>query len=161
MHMTTLCFTRRAFDIAEDSAPGLALRALAERFMRFVEINDDGHWIWTGRGGGPYGQFSVADRNLSAHRVAYELFVGPIPEGLEIDHGCKLTRCVNPEHLEPVTKRENVHRSGNPAGLNARKTHCQYGHRFSAKNTATTKRGTRRCRACARRRAREAWRASR
>lgn len=69
-------------------------------------------WIWRGvldRDG--YGQFGVGRKNLRAHRWAYESVVGPIPEGLEIDHLCRVKSCVNPLHMEPVTKTENIRRA--------------------------------------------------
>jgi hypothetical protein len=114
-------------------------------------------WLWTGsvmpRG---YGKVTIAKRRLLAHRIAYEAFVGPIPEGLTLDHLCRVRRCVNPGHLEPVTVRENTLRSPvAPAAINARKTHCVHGHEFSPENTRVQFRRSdqgehRICRACAR-----------
>lgn len=90
----------------------------AERFWEKIDLSGD-CWIWTlapngraggyGRGGG-YGRFTVSYKphvRVLAHRFAYEQLVGPIPEGMELDHLCRNTRCVRPEHLEPVTMREN------------------------------------------------------
>jgi hypothetical protein len=102
-----------------------------------------GCWIWIGpasnRG---YAQMTVQDadeskpRTVSAHRVSYETFIGPIPEGLVIDHLCRNRMCVNPEHLEPVTQRENTMRSPVAVGaLNAAKTHCAQGHEYTEANT--------------------------
>lgn len=69
-------------------------------------------WLWTGYvAAGGYGEFHLAGRTRKAHRVAYELLVGPVPEGLDLDHLCRVRRCVNPEHLEPVTRQENLRRS--------------------------------------------------
>jgi hypothetical protein len=85
------------------------------------------------------------------HRVAYELLVGPIPEGLELDHLCRNTRCVNPEHLEPVTGRENLMRAVSSwAAKNAAKTHCPQGHPYDEENTKVKRDGGRACRACGR-----------
>ncbi|TSD68108.1 HNH endonuclease signature motif containing protein [Aeromicrobium piscarium] len=67
-------------------------------------------WQWTGNVTGRYGRLSFKGADTQAHRWSYEHFVGPIPDGLEIDHTCENTRCVNPGHLEPVTGRENVRR---------------------------------------------------
>ena len=88
-------------------------------------------------------------RTIGAHRFIYELLVGPIPEGLTLDHLCRRRDCVNPEHLEPVTERENILRGTSPSALNAQKTHCVNDHAFTPENTYLGKRG-RRCRACRR-----------
>lgn len=84
-----------------------------------------------------------------AHRAMYEVVVGPIPEGLELDHLCRNPRCVNPAHLEPVTGEENKRRAA------AARTHCKYGHEFSEDNTARSKRGARVCLTCRRARDRD------
>lgn len=109
-------------------------RTLAERFWANVEKHDgdcpccSGCWIWAGyisaKGYGRMRTQSGPQQTIGAHRVAYELLVGPIPEGLTIDHLCRNRGCVNPEHLEVVTQRENTRRGKSPAGVNAQKTHC-------------------------------------
>lgn len=102
-------------------------------------------WLWLGsidKCG--YGRFWVGDRLDGAHRFAWELFIGPIPEGYELDHLCRVTHCVNPAHLEPVTHRENMGR-----GVKASQTHCIHGHEFTPANTVRRPNGTRACRACA------------
>lgn len=93
---------------------GLSVMA---RFMLKVVENDDGCWLWTGATSGTdrkYGRYcpepTASTKLEMAHRVSYELFVGPIPEGLTIDHLCRVTLCVNPEHLEPVPLQENLRR---------------------------------------------------
>lgn len=111
----------------------------------------DGCWNWVGdRDPAGYGKFS--SRRLSsnrAHRYAYEALVGPIPPGLTIDHLCRNKACVNPDHLEPVTSRINTLRSGNPAAINAAKTHCKRGHELAGRNLIVDKaKGNRACRAC-------------
>jgi len=92
-----------------------------------------------------------------AHRVYHEFFKGPIPEGFEPDHLCRVRHCVNPDHLELVTKKENILRGIGPAAENARKTHCPQGHAYAPANTYRSSRGERVCRTCkrARDRARE------
>lgn len=95
-----------------------------------------------------YGQFSLNCRLRLAHRVSYEMFVGPIPEGLTLDHLCRTPACVNPDHLEPVTRGENVLRGTGITARNARKTHCPKGHPYDAENTYVDPRNKRYCRAC-------------
>lgn len=125
---------------------------LAERFWAKVQKGaPDECWHWTGakrRGG--YGAFWVDSnrRAAIAHRVAYQLLVGPIPEGLTLDHLCRVTSCVNPAHLDPCTAGENARRSPNaPYNVRARQTHCKRGHEFSPANTRIHH-GRRECRAC-------------
>ena len=83
-----------------------------DRFVAKVERTED-CWLWTGASTAlGYGQFSGGQgRLVYAHRWSYEHHVGPIPEGLVIDHLCQTPSCVNPEHLEPVTQAENVRRT--------------------------------------------------
>lgn len=90
-----------------------------------------------------------------AHRVAYELEHGPIPEGLEIDHLCRNRSCVEVTHLEAVSHRENLLRGDTLPGINARKTRCVHGHPFNNANTHIDREGKRHCRACDRERHRE------
>lgn len=106
-------------------------------------------WVWTAAmATGGYGAFGVGRRKVYAHRFAYELLVGPIPEGLEIDHLCRVRACVNPTHLEAVTHRENDIRGFGASGIHARKTHCFRGHPFDENNTYKRANGKRVCRTC-------------
>ena len=104
--------------------------AIAARFLSKIDRRlPDECWPWLGTIlGNGYGQFGARGRRHSAHRYAYEFFVGPIPAGLTIDHvkarGCRLKHCVNPAHLEPVTMQENLRRSDAVSAVNARKTCC-------------------------------------
>jgi hypothetical protein len=134
----------------------------AEWIARSVQIDDSGCWRWQlarmPREG--YGLGTRRGRRVLAHRISYETFVGPIPEGMQLDHLCRVRHCVNPEHLEPVTPRENIMRSPiTQAALNAAKRECPQGHPYDEVNTYRY-RGARICRACSRAR-RAAWRASR
>lgn len=106
-----------------------------------MQKTEGGCWLWTGARSGsgrgnfmPDGRRSGKRRMVYAHRFAYELLVGPVPEGLELDHLCRIPLCVNPEHLEAVTHQENVHRGIAPSAVNARKTHCRRGHPLSGMN---------------------------
>lgn len=120
---------------------------VAERF--FAKVNKTGHcWIWTASPTQCYGQFYVNGRQVKAHRWAYELLVGPIPDGLSLDHLCRTPKCVRPDHLEPVSHKTNVLRGAAPTALNAIKTHCPQGHPYDEANTYIDARGRRGCRVC-------------
>lgn len=108
-----------------------------ERFWRQVAPQgDELCWSWLGTVVKTYGYLQMAGhRRVLAHRFAYELLVGPIPNGLEIDHLCRNRTCVNPSHLEPVTRGENIRRSTGITNSNAAKTHCPQGHEYSPENT--------------------------
>lgn len=111
----------------------------------------DGCWIWTAaldRDG--YGRCR-RDGGKRAHRVAYEELIGPIPEGLVIDHLCRVRACVNPAHLEPVANLDNLMRGQTLAAINAAKTHCPRGHEYTSENTQRKSNGSRICRTCSNR----------
>lgn len=135
-------------------------RPAADRFWAKV-VKTDGCWNWTGATQKPgYGRFVIERGRLSlAHRWAYEAMVGPIPEGMTIDHLCWNKVCVNPDHLEVVTREENARR-GNP---HTQKTHCKWGHELTPDNVYHPRRNpeARDCRTCRRRRNAEWKRASR
>lgn len=135
---------------------GPARESLLERMGDKIQISD-GCWEWTGtltpegygrisRGGGGAERLDY----LLTHRLLYELLVGPIPDGLVLDHLCRVRRCCNPLHLEPVTQKENTLRSPvAPAAINARKTHCPRGHLYDMTyynvKRKQAERGCRRC----------------
>lgn len=109
-----------------------------------------------------YGRVYADYSQKLAHRVAYELIVGPIPDGLQLDHlchtrdatcpggkACRHRRCINPEHLEPVTNEQNMLRSPRTFGVqNKAKTHCPQGHAYDQDNTGRKSKGGRNCRSC-------------
>ncbi len=108
-----------------------------------------GCWNWTGYKFDGYGRLRFRGfRTQKAHRIIYELLRGPIEPGLELDHLCKNRSCVNPKHLEPVEKIENLRRSPTVGTVNAAKTHCNAGHEFTAENTYMEDGRKRRCRKC-------------
>ena len=122
-------------------------RAL-RRFHAKYTVLPSGCWQWhgakTGRG---YGVMRIAAGSRLVHRIAYEHFREPIPDGLTIDHLCKNKACVNPMHLEPVSNRINNLRGYSSSALNAKKTHCPEGHEYTSENTYMH-RGMRHCRTC-------------
>lgn len=136
-----------------DKPRARARKPLADRFWAKVEKTES-CWNWTAatvKGG--YGTIRIGGTGSpmeSAHRVAYELLVGPIPEGLHLDHLCRNRICVNPAHLEPVTCAENLRRGNSFSAINEAKTECVKGHPFTDENTIRLKGGRRNCRTCRR-----------
>lgn len=120
-------------------------------------ICENGCWEWVGcRGAGGYSVIREGGRNKRAHRVMYERFKGPIPTGLYLDHLCRKRDCVNPDHLEPVTHKENCLRGVGYPAQQARKTHCKHGHPFVNEGTRTIGKSTwRYCLTCRKRLDRE------
>ena len=125
--------------------------------VEYTVNQETGCWEWQ-RYVGPNG-YGVAMGQVLAHRHMYERLVGPIPDGLVLDHLCRVRHCVNPAHLEAVTQRENLLRGEGVVGRNYRKTHCVNGHAFDDDNTIREADGSRRCVTC--RRAHGALRAAR
>ena len=146
-------------------------KRLPTRFWAKVSVREDGCWIWTACLSRGYGQFQWDGKPRRAHRVSYQELIGPIPDGLQIDHvvarGCLSRSCVNPAHLEIVTHAQNHSRERKtPAGIAAQrvsgialgalrgaqrraKTHCPHGHEYSGDNLYVNEgRGKRYCRAC-------------
>jgi hypothetical protein len=126
--------------------------ASKDRFAEKVAIRPDGCWIWTGatsmlgaRKNFPYGNVSYQGKKWQAHRFSYLLYKGAIPKELEIDHLCKVTNCVNPDHLEAVTYTENVRRSSryHPDGST-----CSRGHLMMLGNYKMRPEGFKRCLLC-------------
>lgn len=140
--------------------PGPKPRPILERFAEKIALTDSGciEWIASQNGVG-YGTLSINryGGKVLAHRFSYEHHKGPIPEGLTVDHLCRNTLCVNPDHLEAVTQTENTLRGTAPTAINAAKTHCNGGHALSGPNLRITPNGWRECLECRRRRAREKY----
>jgi hypothetical protein len=127
-----------------------------DRFMsKVMPEPNSGCWFWMGSGDARgYGHFSPRDSLIvTAHRWAYEYFAGPIPPGLDLDHKCRVPCCVNPDHLEPVTRKENVRR-GMGGVLRAlrkpmpKRSNCRKGHPLVGHNIHIESSGVRRCRTC-------------
>ena len=121
-----------------------------KRFFEKVAVNPKtGCWEWWAyRDREGYGRFRLDGKTLLAHRVSYEMAKGKIPEVLQIDHLCRVRACVNPDHLETVTGKENLHRGEAPAAANRAKTHCIRGHELSGDNLYVYPDGRRSCKAC-------------
>lgn len=119
------------------------LDRLADKF----EIADSGCWLWTAaKNPAGYGVVSRDRRARLAHRVVYEVVVGPIPDGSDLDHLCSTPACIHPDHLEPVSHGENMRRA-----YWATRTHCPSGHPYDEANTYhRPERPGRECRACRR-----------
>lgn len=157
---------RRWGDPTVTMAPGFP-----ENLLRKMEPQSNGCIYYTGAiNADGYARVVVDGESTPAHRAAYEHFVGPIPEGMTLDHechnlsGCNMVhdclhrRCVNPEHLMAKPHRNNLLASPNTqASINAAKTHCKRGHEFTPENTYLNSRGGRVCRECQRHHA-EAYR---
>lgn len=129
-------------------------------FLSFVSVrNPIDCWLWVGScsktHGNTYGYFTVPtgtrrSRTVSAHRYSYRLFKGAIPKGFVIDHICRNGLCVNPDHLEAVTNKENILRGNGVCANNARKTSCYRGHLLVDENLRIGPKGGRVCRQCER-----------
>jgi hypothetical protein len=127
-------------------------RELLRRFVRKIDVfSDNDCLIWTGAHNyNGYGWFAVNSRQVRAHRFIYSLTNGPIPEGMDIDHLCRNRDCVNPYHMEVVTRKENLMRGNTHARFNKDKSHCCRGHLLSGSNVRINRRGGRVCRECER-----------
>lgn len=126
------------------------MATILDRFVSKLQIEENGCWIWSGATSkNGYGQIKVERCVVYAHRLAYQLFVGEIPDGLTIDHLCRERLCVNPAHLEAVALRVNILRGESPSAKQARQTHCGNGHVLAGENLVV-RHGKRGCRICIR-----------
>lgn len=144
----------RSFKQSKFMTGAQRLESAVLRFSARTKVVANEHglcWLWSGPlGRKGYVRFRTEDgTKASIHRWAYELMVGPIPEGLTIDHLCRNTNCANPDHLEPVTDLENIAR-GTQGKYQRDKTHCRNGHEFSPENTYVNPEGHRACIECRR-----------
>lgn len=140
------CLSRRCIGLLRTRAPKERLAPLPDRFMAKVEPEPNtGCWLWTGTLHNGYGRFSPTTKAASAYRISYELFKGPVPAGMEIDHACRVRSCVNPDHLRAVTHTENMQNS-----VYCLKTHCSHGHLLDGANLVRWRAelGLRKCRHC-------------
>ncbi len=122
----------------------------SERFKRFVmPVTESGCFLWIGSVNSEgYGQIQIDGSSRGAHRIAYELAKGPIPNGLQIDHLCRVRCCVNPDHLESVTAKVNTLRGKSIQARNALKTICSHGHQLNGRNLYFRPNGNRACKMC-------------
>jgi hypothetical protein len=128
-------------------------RTFRERLLCRLMLDPSGCLVWTGcLNDSGYGLIRTRGRNLRVHRVMWEMFEGPIPDELQIDHLCRNRACANVTHLEPVTQRENLLRGETVTARLAAVTHCPQGHEYTPENTYRTSKGTRGCRECGRER---------
>lgn len=125
-------------------------RTVEERFQEKIHVDGAGCWLWKRYTHKGYARFRAEEKTVDAHRWAYERYVGKVPKGLQLDHLCRVRRCVNPSHLEPVTSRENCLRGFGLSAQRARQTHCLRGHPLSGGNLsyAGVGRTHRRCLKC-------------
>lgn len=126
--------------------------SLFDRMASKFEVDlETGCWLWTAsRDSKGYAQIGRGGRGagiVRAHRAMYEALRGPCPVGLVADHKCRVRHCINPDHLEFVTNRENILRGTGFAARHAVKTHCPKGHEYTPENTSMYK-TERRCREC-------------
>lgn len=122
--------------------------SMEEKFLLSFDREETGCWVWKGaKGYKGYGALTYVGKITPAHRYSYEYYKGPIPQGLVIDHLCRNTLCVNPDHLEPVTTKTNLLRGISFSAKNAVKTHCNHGHPFEGDNLRISN-GERVCRTC-------------
>lgn len=121
-----------------------------QRFRtRYVVDRKTGCWNWTaGLNGKGYAYFWLNGGTRQAYKVAYVWKYGLVPKGLDLDHVCLNKKCVNPDHLEAVTRKEHTHRGSTLAAINFRKTRCLRGHPFTKENTFIKPSGARVCRTC-------------
>lgn len=134
---------------------------LVSRILKYsTPVPESGCLVWCGwTNEYGYGKISVRNKSKWVHRVAYEIAYGPIPEGMDVDHLCRVRCCVNPMHLEAVSRRVNLLRGETVTAKHASQTHCKRGHPLSGGNLRIEDKGmglqARQCRECDKIRVRE------
>lgn len=109
---------------------------VVERLLKKIDRTDNGCWIWTGAmQSNGYGTAVVGYKQTTAHRHIYQATFGGLSKDLQLDHLCRNRACVNPNHLEPVSQRENILRGNGVAAINSKKTVCKNGHQYNEHNT--------------------------
>lgn len=140
-------------------------RKAIKELERLRIVTDSGCWEWQGRiDKGGYGRKKIRKDGINyynVHQVSFVVYNGDIPFGNEIDHKCRNRKCFNPDHLQAITKKENILLGIGPTAVNARKTHCNRGHPLSGDNLYVFKDGRRDCKLCQRIRGLRWWRANR
>lgn len=119
------------------------------RLLSGMEVNASGCMLWTrADSGNGYGRMSINGKNRGTHLISYEIFVGPIPNNMLLDHTCRNRACFNPYHLHPRTSRDNTLLGIGPSAMNARKTECVRGHDLNGPDAKVVTRKGRRTRVC-------------
>lgn len=150
------------FDVTDTKPPLSTALPIEQRIARWTHrlLRQDGEcWAWCGaRDRNGYGHVGIHGKHVPVHRAFYEFYIGEVPPGLELDHLCRRRNCVNPWHMEPVTRTVNMQRAigvGQYDRSHLKATHCTAGHELTAENVYVSgKYKKRRCRICARARAR-------
>ena len=134
----------------------MAKKEKIELFFDKIFFDESGCWLWTGALSNGYGLFrNEQSKQGTAHNFSYRYFKGKISDHLQIDHLCRIRSCVNPEHLEAVTPRDNLDRANHWSKINREKRNCPKGHEYSMENTQITSIGSRICKRCNRERMRK------
>ena len=136
-----------------------SVKLTPDRFRVFpVEDSETGCHVWPGaKNADGYGLLGRGGKSMAAHRWFWIQRHGPIPEGMKLDHLCRNPACVNPDHLEIVTNRENVMRGTSPHVLLSLKNECKRGHALTERNTIHKSDGGRQCRSCQREAAKRSY----
>lgn len=120
--------------LSEEKTNTKNLNKIVDRFYSYVFHDFNGCWRWTNRLIEGYGNFWIGKTCYRAHVFSYLIHKGEVPEGLVLDHLCRIRDCVNPNHLEPKTIKENILCGEGIAAINSKKTHCKHGHEFTENN---------------------------